>query len=120
MGFMGGLFRALGFEGEKKPKAEKQKKSKGAYNLNKTNKRVEQIDGVPVYYPENYDQIGDFAAFVMEGKAIIVSLDGCDRENGQRILDFLQGFIFASNARIINLDDRKLYLVLPEGMEVEE
>lgn len=120
MGFMGGLFKALGFEGEKKPKAEKQKKSKGAYNLNKTNKRVEQIDGVPVYYPENYDQIGDFLSFVIEGKAIIISLVGCDKESGNRILDFLSGFIFASNARQVCLDENKLYLILPEGIEVEE
>lgn len=117
---MGGLFRALGFEGEKRNKSEKQKKSKAAYSLkDSANKRVDQIDGVPVYYPENYDQIGDFVAFVMEGKAIIISLDGCERD-GQRILDFLNGFIFAANARLINLDDKKLYLILPEGMEVEE
>ena len=120
MGFMGGLFRVLGFEGEKKIKPEKQKKGKAAYNLKESgDKRVDQIDGVPVYYPENYDQIGDFAGFVMEGKAIIISLQAAGND-GQRIVDFLNGFIFAANARLINLDDQKLYLILPEGMEVEE
>ena len=121
MGFMSGLFKALGFEGEKKPKAEKQKKGKAAYSLkNNREKRVEQIDGVPVYYPENYDQIGNFACFVLEGKAIIISLEGCDKENGKRIYDFLNGFIFAANARIVTLEEDRLYLILPEGMEVEE
>ncbi|MBQ8444433.1 MAG: cell division protein SepF [Clostridia bacterium] len=121
MGFMGGLFRALGFEGEKKPKAEKKTVSKATYSLNnKGKKRVDQIDGVTVYYPETYDHIYDFAGFVMEGKAIIISLEGCDRENSNRILDFLNGFIFASNARMVNLDENNLYLILPEGMEVEE
>ena len=119
MGFMGGIFRALGFEGEKKPKAEKQKKGKAAYNLNKTETRVEQIDGVPVYYPENYEQVGDFLSFVMEGKAIIISIQSCGKEDASRILDFVDGFIFASSARLICIDEKKLYLILPEGMEVE-
>ncbi|MBE6351048.1 MAG: cell division protein SepF [Clostridiales bacterium] len=121
MGFMGGFFRALGFEGEKKPKAEKKNKSQATYSLNnKGNKRVDQIDGVSVYYPEIYDHIFDFAGFVMEGKPIIISLEGCDKENSNRILDFLNGFIFASNARMINLDKETLYLILPEGMSIEE
>ena len=121
MGFMGGLFRALGFEGEKKPKPDKKEKSKATYTLNKKdNKRVDQIDGVPVYYPAVYEHINDFVCFVMENKAIIISLEGCGGETGKRILDFLDGFIFASNARKVTLEENKLYLILPEGMEVEE
>ncbi|MBQ8908768.1 MAG: cell division protein SepF [Clostridia bacterium] len=118
---MGGLFRALGFEGEKKPKAEKKNKTKATYSLNnKGKKRIDQIDGISVYYPEVYEHINDFVCFVMENKPVIISLEGCNEENSKRILDFLDGFIFASNARKINLDDENLYLILPEGMDVEE
>ena len=122
MGFMGGLFRALGFEGEKKPRAEKQKQSKATYELNnnKGNKRLEQIDGVPVYYPEKFEHIYDFAVFILENKPIIISMDGCDAFTCARILDFLNGVIFASSSRLITLDENHLYLILPEGMEVEE
>ena len=33
---------------------------------------------------------------------------------------FLEGFAFGVNARQIELNANKLYLILPEGMEVEE
>lgn len=121
MGFMGGLFRALGFESEKKIKTEKKTSGKASYSLKKKkSKRVDQIDGIPVYYPENFEQIADFAAFIKQEKAIIISIDGCDKETGERILDYLKGFVFGANAKMIDLEENKMYLILPEGMEIEE
>lgn len=121
MGFMGGVFKILGFESEKKAKTEKKQKGKASYSLNKSRaKRVDEIDGIPVYYPENYEQIRDFVCFVMEEKPIIISLDGCDKENGEKIIAFLNGFIFAANARMLDLQENKMFLLLPEGIEIEE
>lgn len=121
MGFMGGLFRVLGFEGEKKPKAEKKQKSKATYTLKNTkNARVDQIDGVSVYYPENTSQLIEFLNFVKQKKAVIISIEACDRENSDKILAFIDGFIFASNNKKVVLEQDKLYLILPEGMDVEE
>ena len=121
MGFMGSMFRALGFEGEGKAKTAKKEKGKASYSLKKQKtKRVDQIDGVPVYYPEDFEQIKNFVDFVKNGKAIIVSVEACDKDCGERILTFLEGFAFGVNARQIELNANKLYLILPEGMEVEE
>ena len=120
MGFMGGLFKALGFESEKKTKSNK-KQAKASYNFKKGDKnRIDQIDGVPVYYPENFGQLKDFVEFVKEGKAIIISKEATTKEDGQRILDFLQGYVDGAKGRLIVLEEEKLYLVLPEGMEIEE
>ena len=66
------------------------------------------------------EHINDFVCFVMENKPIIVSLEGCNEDVSKKILCFLDGFIFASNARIVTLDEKNLYLILPEGMGIEE
>ncbi len=119
MGFMGGLFQALGFEGDGKAKTKK--KSKASFSLkNVKEKRVEQIDGVPVYYPENVNQTKDFLEFVKSGKAVIISREGASKEEANRMLDFVRGFVYGISGRIISLTEDKLFLILPEGMEVEE
>lgn len=122
MGFMGGIFKALGFEGDSKPKAKKVKnKTKASFSL-KDDKasRPDQIDGVAVYYPESFDQIEEFAVFVKKNRAIIISTEFCDKEVSQRIVDYIKGFTFGCRAKYIVLEEDKLYLILPEGMEIEE
>ncbi len=122
MGFMGGVFKVLGFEGESKPKTSKKTKSitKASYSLKKNNSRPEQIDGISVYYPEKKEQCKEFVVFAKEGKAIIISTEYCPNEDCQGVIDFLNGFVVGANARLIVLTENKLFLILPEGMEVEE
>lgn len=119
MGFMGGIFKVLGFESENKPKIKKQTKTKASYKLNDNkNSKPSQIDGVPVYYPEKCDQCKDFVSFVKEGKAIIISVEYCDKDEALA-LEYIKGFVFGSKSKLVALNE-KLYLILPEGMEIEE
>ena len=122
MGFMGGIFKALGFEAESKSKSSKNKQhTKATFSLKNTKlKRVDQIDGVPVYYPENLENTKDFLDFIKEGKAIIISKENMSKEEGTRMLNFIKGFVYGANGRLIELSEDKLFLILPEGMEVEE
>lgn len=120
MGFMGNIFKVLGFEGESKHKASKKVQTKATYSLKKANSRPEQIDGVSVYYPEKKEQVKDFVVFSKSGKAIIISTECLPGDEGERTLDFLNGFVLGANARLVTLTENKLYLILPEGMEVEE
>ena len=62
----------------------------------------------------------EFMEFARQNKAIIISTDVCDSEVSNKIIDFIKGFCFGKNAKFIPLSDEKLYLILPEGMEVEE
>lgn len=121
MGFWGGVFKALGFEGDKKVK-NKTIKSKATYNLNEEESaRPDEIDGVPVYYPENVDQLKEFLAFVKKDKAIIISFDSCGRDALKEVPTFLRGFCFGEGGKLVSLrDDEGLYLVLPKGVEIEE
>lgn len=119
MGFMGGIFKALGFEGEGRTQVKK--KSKASYSLKSSKaKRVEEIDGVPVYYPEKVNQVKDFLEYVKEGRAVILSRENLSKDAGTRMMDFVGGFVYGINGRMITLTEDKLFLILPEGMEVEE
>lgn len=119
MGFFGGVFKILGFESDGKSKKGKNI-AKATYKLNdKRSKRIEQIDGVSVYYPENLEQVSEFLDFVKDGKPIIISFQDCDKEKEKRIVDFMNGFAMGANAKIVDIGD-KMTLILPEGIEIEE
>ena len=122
MGFMDYIFKILGFEASEKKVKNNKKKTKASYNLKKSKSedRIEEIDGIPVYYPENFTQAKEFAQFLKDKKAVIISTDLCDKDNSERILDFYNGVVMAIGAKFIVLDEGRLYLLLPEGMEVEE
>ena len=120
MGFLGGIFRALGFESEKKIKA-KNDGTKASYKLKKEeNNRVEEIDGISVYYPTNADQTKEFVSFVKQDKPVIISVEACERGNEKSILDFVKGFVFGAEAKLVCLKEEKLYLILPKGVDIEE
>ena len=119
MGFMGGFFKVLGFESDGKSKPKKQTKTKASYKLNDNkNTKPSQIDGIPVYYPDKCEHCKDFLSFVKDNKAIIISFEYCNNEE-TLALEFVKGFVMGANAKLINLSE-KLYLILPEGMEIEE
>ncbi len=121
MGFMGKIFKAFGFEVDEKSKPEK-KKTKASFKIKngKIKSRAEEIDGVPVYYPETYLQAGDFAEVLKNGKPCIISIEYCDKELSDRILTYFEGVCFVLKAKRIELEEQKLFLYLPEDMEIEE
>lgn len=121
MGFMGYIFKALGFESNE-AKAPKKAKAKATYKFKngKPTSRVDHIDGIPVYYPVSFEQAKEYAQFLKDKKAVIISTESCDKNEATRVLDYFRGCVFGLNAKFITLDEDKLYLMLPEGLEVEE
>ena len=100
---MGNVFKALGFESETKTK-KVNPKTKASYRLgDKKKNRVEDIDGVPVYYPESFEQVTDFIEFTKQNKAIIISTDMCENEVAMRIVDFLKGFCYGCKRVLLRL-----------------
>ena len=123
MGLMNYVYKFLGFEtSENITKKAGKRKTKASYKLRngKAVDRIEAIDGVPVYYPENVEQTKGFLEFVKSDKAIIICTDLCNGETEQKILNLLQGFSLGTGAKNVVLDKNRLYLVLPEEMEIEE
>ena len=122
MGFMGYVFKALGFESDETKKQKHKAKKNASYEFNngKNTGRVEHIDGIPVYYPATFEQSKEYAGFLKSQKAVIISIENCTQGDGQRILDYFRGVTFGLNAKFIVLDEERLFLMLPEGLEVEE
>lgn len=120
MGFMGKIFRALGFESDEKNKPEKNR-TKASFKIKhgKIKSRAEEIDGVPVYYPESYLQVRDFAEILKKGNPCIISIEYCEKPLAERILTYFEGVCFALSATRHEIEEGKLYLYLPEGMEIE-
>lgn len=122
MGFMGYIFKALGFESEEQKAKPKKAKTKASYKFKngQTTSRVDHIDGIPVYYPVSFEQAKDYGQFLKDKKAVIISTESCDKSEASRILDYYRGVVYGMNAKFIVLDEDRLYLILPEGLEVEE
>lgn len=121
MGFIGKIFKAFGFEADEKSKPEKNK-TKASFKIKhgKVKSRAEEIDGVPVYYPETYLQVSDFADVLKKGNPCIISIEYCDKELSEKILTYFEGVCFVLNANRVEIESEKLFLYLPEGMEIEE
>lgn len=122
MGFMGYIFKALGFESDEQKAKPKKTKAKASYKFKngQSTGRVDHIDGIPVYYPVSFEQAKEYGQFLKDKKAVILSIESCDKTDGVRILDYFRGVVFGMNAKFIVLDEERLYLLLPEGLEVEE
>lgn len=122
MGVMGKIFKALGFESEEKSKRTEKNKTKASFKIKhgKVKSRAEEIDGVPVYYPESYLQVRDFAEILKNGNPCIISVEYCERDLADRILTYFEGVCFALSASRHEIEEGKLYLYLPEDMEIEE
>lgn len=123
MGFMGYVFKALGFESNEQVKTKPKKtKTKAAYEFKngKTTSRADHIDGIPVYYPQTFNQAKEYVQFLKDKKAVILSTESCQKGEDSRILDYFHGITDGMNAKFITLDEDRLYLLLPEGLEVED
>ncbi len=123
MKFMGYIFKFLGFENEEvrsKPKKVKKAKASFKFKNGQMTNRAEHIDGIPVYYPENFVQAREHASFLRDKKAFIISVESCSREDADKIFEYFHGVAYGLRAKMITLEEDKLYLLLPEGMEVEE
>ena len=65
-------------------------------------------------------QVRDFAEILKNGNPCIISVEYCERELADRILTYFEGVCFALSASRHEIEEGKLYLYLPEGMEIEE
>lgn len=121
MGIIGKILKAFGFENEEKVKPKKNK-TKASFKIKdgKIKSRAEEIDGIPVYYPESFLQVKDFAEILKKGNPLIISIEYCEKDLSERVISYFEGVCFALSASQHEIESGKLFLYLPEGMEIEE
>lgn len=125
MGFFGKIFEALGFyseEEENKPKKkEREKKMKASYDLKKQERseRIDNIDGIKVYYPEKFDECKKLYDIFKLGDPIIINFSYTDEVDVEKIKAYFSGVCDATNVKFISISGEVMYILLPEGVEIE-
>ncbi len=120
MGLMNYIYKFFGFEGDdvKVVKKKTTTAPKASYNLKISQKLPDEIDGVRVYYPENFEDCKEKAEMLKKGKPFFIDFRACNTLERNKVLDYYHGVIDvlgASEERV----DKNLYLFLPKNMEVE-
>ncbi len=122
MSFFGGILSALGFESEEDQKTKKKVKKpepKAKFNLKKDKiERPDKIDGVKVVYIETKIDYDKPLAILKKGEPVLVNFEYADDKS--RAMGFFEGAMkMSSDASLSVIEEGKLYILLPEGVEIE-
>lgn len=69
------------------------------------------------FNPKNFEEAGELAAFLEEGRSLIMSLEEVPADLARRLLDFMSGIAFAVNGKI-NPVSAKTYFITPENVDL--
>jgi len=125
MGFINKIFNVLGFESNTKDEKQKQKKGKkvkASYNFKRKQnvERVDNIDGVKVVYPEVFADTKKCIDYIKDEEPLIICIDFIQDGEFDKIIFYLTGAIQMLGGKCVVLEKDKYYILLPEGMEIEE
>ena len=65
---------------------------------------------VIIYSPKNYNEAQPLVMHLIQHKHVIVKLDKVDKRVAQRILDFMSGAAYASDAQVTEVSKGSIYL----------
>ncbi len=124
MGFFGKLLGAMGFESNEQVKPKKREKNvstKASYNLKKKEvvEKIDNIDGIKVYYPEKAEEVRKFYEIFKAGDPIIINFDYVDTVEREKIKAYFSGVCDATNVQFVSINGEQMYILLPEGVEIE-
>lgn len=122
MGFFGNVFRALGFESEeeevKSKKKVKKVEPKATFNLKKDKiERPDKIDGIKVIYIESMADCERAINLFKTDEPVLINFDYADDKS--RALGYLEGAISMTKGSMSVIEEKKLHILLPEGVEIE-
>lgn len=118
MGFLNYIYKIFGFESDDVKVVNKKSPQKASYNLKVTQKLPDEIDGIKVFYPQNFDEIKDKVELLKKETPFFIDFRGCSSSEKAKILDYYHGVIDVLGATEENVD-KNLYIFLPKNMEIE-
>ena len=126
MGFFGKIFQAMGFESNDASmkvvkKKEKTVSTKASYKLRKKEvvEKIDNIDGIKVYYPEVISEVKRLYEIFKNGDPIIINFDYTNEVETDKIKAYFMGICDASGVQFISISGERMYILLPEGVELE-
>lgn len=72
-----------------------------------------------VLYPESFDEARNICQFLRLNQAVIVNLENMNRDNAQRIVDFISGSVYSLDGGIKKIS-AGIFVVTPSTFVVEE
>lgn len=122
MGFFGNVFKVFGFESEEDEEKSKKKvkkvEPKATFNLKKDKiERPDRIDGIKVIYVEKVADCQRAISIFKTDEPVLINLDYA--EDKSRALGYLEGAISMTNGSMSVIEEKKLHILLPEGVEIE-
>ena len=118
MGFMDYIYKFFGFESDDAKVVKKKQQQKASYNLKVTQKLPDEIDGIKVFYPENFDDCKDKVELLKKDTPFFIDFRGCNASEKNKILDYFSGVIDVLGATQEKVD-KNLIIFLPKNMEIE-
>lgn len=87
----------------------------------KPNKNVSKLPTdvkMVLFDPRTYEEVEEIASFLMQRRAIVVNLHRLQRDSAQRMIDFLQGVLFALDGTIQKVGNN-IFLCTPRSIGVQ-
>lgn len=72
---------------------------------------------VILFSPKNFDEAGDLVNYLMQGRSVVMTLEGLPTDTARRLLDFLSGITFALQGKITPVS-AKTYFVSPQNVDL--
>ena len=72
---------------------------------------------VVISYPESVDDASCICDFLKDNKMVVVNLENVQREQCQRVVDFLSGVSYAINGEIQSISSR-IFIVAPANVNI--
>lgn len=125
MGVFSKILGAMGFQSDEPQKPRKKEKNnistKASYNLKKKEvvEKIDNIDGIKVYYPETSSEVKKLYEIFKQGEPIIVNFDYASEQESEKIKMYFLGIADASNVQFLSINGEHMYILLPEGVEIE-
>ncbi|MCR5088967.1 MAG: cell division protein SepF [Oscillospiraceae bacterium] len=72
---------------------------------------------VILFNPKSFDEAGDLVQHLVQGRSIVMTLEGVPNDLARRLLDFLSGIAYALQGKITPIS-AKTYFVTPQNVDV--
>ena len=125
MGFFNKVLGVIGFQSTEAPKPRKKEKAsvstKASYNLKKKEvvEKIDNIDGIKVYYPEEFSEAKNLFDVFKLGDPIIINFDYAKEIDSEKIKAYFMGISDALDMKFLSINGEHMYILLPEGVEIE-
>ena len=116
------IYEQIEEEEEITPEPEVVRSPKRGFSTDSINSKIVNLHTNPqtevvISYPESVDDASCICDFLKSNGTVVVNLENADREQSQRVVDFLSGVSYAIGGEIQAVSSR-IFIVVPSSVKV--